>query len=235
MTSSWLATSRWAFSHSRSIERFFTENSNRIRLRSAYFSTPSPKSSRNFLVVITIRLIHVVKIIFRSEFADEWPWAITTKLNLSFSAKRTYSFSAKRTYGVRSFIIIFLKSVKNNINIKCNNERPDPCFLSYLALVLFSVSQFDFKKYDIKRPDPAIFVYGLKRCHLAVENYLRTTRSCAPLGQVHHRSNLDHFGSSCQPSWNKSRSVPRFVDIDEDISRLLPHISLTLFDWHLWG
>ena len=61
------------------------------------------------------------------------------------------------TYGVRSCIIIFLKSVKNNINIKCNNERPDPCFLSDLALVLFSVSQFDFKKYDIKRPDPAIF------------------------------------------------------------------------------
>ena len=27
---------------------------------------------------------------------------------------------------VRSFIIIFLKNIKNNINIKCNNKRPDP-------------------------------------------------------------------------------------------------------------
>ena len=31
------------------------------------------------------------------------------------------------TYGVRSFIIIFLKNIKNNINIKCDNKRPDPC------------------------------------------------------------------------------------------------------------
>ena len=30
------------------------------------------------------------------------------------------------TYGVRSFIIIFLKNIKNNINIKCDNKRPDP-------------------------------------------------------------------------------------------------------------
>ena len=29
-------------------------------------------------------------------------------------------------YGVKSFIIIFLKSIKNNINIKCDNKRPDP-------------------------------------------------------------------------------------------------------------
>ena len=27
-------------------------------------------------------------------------------------------------YGVRSFVIIFIKIVKNNINIKCNNKRP---------------------------------------------------------------------------------------------------------------
>ena len=30
-------------------------------------------------------------------------------------------------YGVRSFVIIFLKSFRNNINFKCDNKRPAPC------------------------------------------------------------------------------------------------------------
>jgi len=38
----------------------------------------------------------------------------------------------------RSFIIIFLKNIKNNINIKCDNKRPDPSLL------------------DNKRPDPSL-------------------------------------------------------------------------------
>jgi len=30
-------------------------------------------------------------------------------------------------YGGRSYVIIIIKIVKNNINNKSNNKRPDPC------------------------------------------------------------------------------------------------------------
>ena len=33
---------------------------------------------------------------------------------------------SRQACGVRSFIIIFLEDIHNNINIKCDNKRPDP-------------------------------------------------------------------------------------------------------------
>ena len=36
--------------------------------------------------------------------------------------------------GVRSFIIIFLKNIKNNINIRCDDKGPDPCLVGYAAM-----------------------------------------------------------------------------------------------------
>ena len=33
---------------------------------------------------------------------------------------------SRQACGVSSFIIIFLEDIHNNINIKCDNKRPDP-------------------------------------------------------------------------------------------------------------
>ena len=41
--------------------------------------------------------------------------------------KRIIAGEWRGAYGVRSFIIIFLKNIKSNIIIKCDNKRPDHC------------------------------------------------------------------------------------------------------------
>ena len=43
----------------------------------------------------------------------------------SGAGHRERGIGVKRGIGVRSFIIIFLKNIKANINIKCDNKKPD--------------------------------------------------------------------------------------------------------------
>ena len=40
---------------------------------------------------------------------------------------QVFHYHISTAYEVRAFIIIFLENIKNNINIKCDNKRPDPC------------------------------------------------------------------------------------------------------------